>query len=383
MKIVYCIPSCYNSGGMERVLSIKSNYLAEKMGYEVIIITSSQEGKSNYYSFSDKIKFIDLGINYKELEKYSLIKKIYYTIKKRNIHKKKLKNLLNKLKADIVISMFTHEASFLCDIRDGSKKILELHFSKNFRRYDDRYNNANVLKKIISFFLDLRDKAKIHKYDKFIVLSKEDKLGWGNLKNIKVIYNPMPFVPKSSSDIESKQILAVGRLCRQKGFDLLIDIWNNIVKEKKDNGFYISIYGSGPDELVLKEKISKYGLNNTISIKKPTKDIESVYYNSSIFCFTSRYEGFGMALAEAMSCGVAPISFKCPCGPSDIILDKFNGFLINCFNTDDFKEKLLELMNDCDKRKKFGINAIKTIEDKFSIDNIMNQWIDLFKNITK
>lgn len=381
MRIIYCIPGCYNSGGMERVLSIKANYLTDVLGHEVIIITSSQKCRNNYYDFSSKIKFYDLGINYDDLICMSLFKKVFYTYKKKIRHKNKLQSLLYELKADIVVSMFTHEMSFLCGFNDGSKKILELHFSKNFRYYNDIYNNANYIKRLISSFLDYRDRKKISKYDKFIVLSEEDKEDWGLVENIQVIYNPMPFFPKKISDLESKQILAVGRLCKQKGFDVLIDIWNNIVKEKKDKGYYISIYGTGPEKEYLENKINNLGLSNKVFIKEPIKNIESVYYNSSIFCFPSRYEGFGMALAEAMSCGIASISFSCPCGPSDIIVNESNGILVDCFDKNKFQEKLLDLIEHPSKRKLLGMKAKESMEEKFAITKIMNEWNNLFYTI--
>lgn len=384
MKIVYCIPGCFNSGGMERVLSIKANYLVDVFGYDVTIITSSQNSKNNYYSFSTKIKFIDLGINYYELTDISIFKKIIRTYKKKREHKERLSRLLYELKADIVISMFTHEMSFLCDINDGSKKILELHFSKKFRYYNDLYNKAGFIKRIISKYLDFRDNRKIPKYDKFVVLTEEDKVDWKNLWNIQVIYNPMSFIPKKEVNINSKQILAVGRLCKQKGFDLLIEIWNSIIKENKDNGYYISIYGSGPDEEDLNKKINDYGLNNSITIYKPIRNIEDIYYNTSIFCLTSRYEGLPMVLIEVMSCGIVPISFKCPCGPFDIIINQYDGILVDCFDIDNFKNSLIDLINNSEKRKVIGSNAKNTIKKKFSTPFIMNQWNELFcKLITK
>ncbi len=118
MKIIYCIPAIHNSGGMERVLSLKANYLADEVGWDVTIITTCQHGKARYYDFSDKIRFIDLGINYDEAFSLPAFTKIRAVAKKKRLHRKLLATTLTELRPDIVVSMFTHETSFLHKIKD-------------------------------------------------------------------------------------------------------------------------------------------------------------------------------------------------------------------------------------------------------------------------
>lgn len=382
MKIVYCIPSTYNSGGMERVLSVKTNYLADIKNFDITIITTSQHNYKPFFPFSHKIKLIDLGINYDDITGLSYFKKWTYLRKKKKLHKALLVKVLNEIKADIVISMFTHETTFLYKINDGSKKILELHFSKKFRQYNDKYNNTGILKKIISCYLNFRDFQSAKQYDKFIVLTNEDKKEWKNFKNIEVISNPIFFDCKEVINNNSNEIIAVGRLCPQKGFDLLIKIWAKIEKGLRDK-WHLTIYGSGPDYDKLQDKINRYKLNDSISIHPATKDIESVYNNSSIFCFTSRYEGFGLSLLEAMAHGLPCISFNCPCGPSEIIDNNHSGILINSFDTDEFSSKLTKLMSDSELRARLGHNAYTSINANYNINNIMSKWLTLFSDITK
>lgn len=382
MKIVYCIPSCYNSGGMERVLSLKANYLADKVGYEVYIVTTGQKGKEPYYSMSDKIKFIDLGINYDEIESLPIYIKFYYKLLKQHNHRKKLEKTLFQLKADIVISMFTHEMSFLYKIKDGSAKVLEIHFSKQFRTLHNYYNHVGLLTKVLGFYLNYRDCVAAKKYDRFVVLTQEDKLSWKGFSNIKVIYNPMTFEPQSVSDYKAKSVIAVGRLCAQKGFDMLIDIWSRIDPILRKS-WTLSIYGSGPDYDLLNKQINDLDLSREIKLCSPTNDIANVYKHSSILCFTSRYEGFSMALIESFSFGITTVSFDCPCGPSDIIENGVNGFLIKSFDCDSFALKLSELMKDENKRKEIGEKAFETAQNKFRIEVIMQQWVNLFLALKK
>ena len=382
MKIVYCIPSCYNSGGMERVLSLKANYLADKMDYEVYIVTTGQKGKEPYYLMSDKIKFIDLGINYNEIATYPIYKKIYYKLLKQHDHRKKLEETLFQLKADIVISMFTHEMSFLYKIKDGSAKVLELHFSRQFRTLHNYYNHAGLVTRVLGHYLNYRDFVAAKKYDRFVVLTQKDRLSWNGFSNIEVIYNPMTFNPDSVSNYNSKSVIAIGRLCTQKGFDMLIDIWSRIDSNLRSS-WSLFIYGAGPDYNQLENQINKLALTHEIKLCHPTNDIENVYKNSSIFCFTSRYEGFGMSLVEAMSFGIACISFDCPCGPSDIIDNGVTGFLIESFDCNAFASKLSELMGDIDKIRNVGRRAFVTVQKQYNIDVIMSQWIDLFIELKK
>ena len=123
MKIVYCIPALYNSGGMERVLTVKANYLAEKFHHEVWIVTTSQEGKEFFYPLSKSVHHMDLGIDYFS-ESENFLKKILQRFCKKRIHRKKLSQVLDDLKPDVTISLFTHEMTFLPKIKDGSVKIL-------------------------------------------------------------------------------------------------------------------------------------------------------------------------------------------------------------------------------------------------------------------
>ena len=129
MKIVYCISGTFNSGGMERVLANKANYLA-RHGYDIAIITTDQKKREHYFPLEKNIICYDLAINYGDIQEFPLFKKSVAYINKQSEHRKKLIKLLKNLQANIVISMFDHEVSFLHKITDGSRKILEIHFSR-------------------------------------------------------------------------------------------------------------------------------------------------------------------------------------------------------------------------------------------------------------
>ncbi|QQT25883.1 glycosyltransferase [Sphingobacterium spiritivorum] len=215
MKIVYCINNTWYAGGMTRVLANKANFLSEE-GHEVFIVTVDQLDNQSYYPLSDKIQYIDLNINYFKYDQKSSPIRWLGFIRNLLLHRKRLKRILNDLHADIVISMFRKDFYFLPTIKDGSRKVLETHSSRFTWQYNRQKNR--ILGKVRDF-IDIRI---IRKYDKFVVLTHEDKPFWGKLKNITVIPNANTFEPVESSRLDQKIVLAVGRYSYEKNYSDLI-----------------------------------------------------------------------------------------------------------------------------------------------------------------
>ena len=148
-KIVYCTPSLYIPGGVERVLTTKANYLAEVAGYDMTIVLTDGKGKEPYYPLSPKVKIIQLDIRFEELWHLSFIQKIFAYLKKQWIFKKKLTNILMELRPDITVSLLRREINFITSIKDGSKKIGEIHINKDhYRNFEGE--NTNFIKKIFN-----------------------------------------------------------------------------------------------------------------------------------------------------------------------------------------------------------------------------------------
>ena len=253
--------------------------------------------------------------------------------------------------------------------------IREYHFNKGHRLHRKEYNFITKLKNIL---VTKYEEYVLKKYDKIIVLTNEDKEKWNEKYSIEVIYNPLTFFPQNISNLKNKKIISVGRLEEQKGYDILIDVWNIVSKKYPD--WILEIYGEGSERENLQNKINKLGLEKSFLLKGATKDIQDKYLESSIYVMSSRYEGMPMVLLEAMACGLPIVSFNCPCGPKDIIKDKEDGFLIPFGDIELMAEKIEELIIDEEKRKLFGKNAKRNVQ-RFSQDKIMNQWQELFENL--
>lgn len=369
MKIVYCLHATFNSGGMERIVIDKANYLADK-GYEVYIVTTEQRGRNSFYVLAPSVKIIDLAVNY-SLDNGCLWKKVLFHHFRRLRHRMLLTSVLKKIQPDITISTFGNEVTFLHKIKYGGRKILEIHFSKQFRL---QLNRSGIWR-YIDLYRTYLDERLVCKYDSFVVLTEEDKRYWGNIPNITVIPNFIKVIPKLRSEVIQKKVLAVGRLSYQKGFDRLIEIWDVIHRKHKE--WSLDIYGSGEERDNLLNLIEQKGLSKTITIHNPVSDLSQIYAQSSIYVLTSRYEGFPMVLLEAMSFGLPIVSYQCQCGPADLISNAYDGFLIKEDDTEAFIEKLSFLMDDFDMRKIISNNTLEKI-NKFRQDIIMSKWEILF-----
>lgn len=374
MKIVYCIHGTFNSGGMEKIIINKANYLVEK-GFKVFIITTEQKGRASFFGIHPSIECFDLGINYEDENNTSFIRKFISFQRKQRIHKERLRDILYRIKADIVISTFGNEVNFLYSIKDGSRKLLEIHFSKFFRNQLDRKGIWKIVDKYRSYV----DEKKVKKYDKFVVLTHEDKSFWKNQNNITVIPNFIS-IQKNKSELKNKRAIAVGRLSYQKGYERMIKAWS--IVEKQHPEWILDIYGNGENKEELSELISELGLNGKIRINKATSKIEQEYADASVFLLSSRYEGLPMVLLEAMSFGLAIVSYDCKCGPKDIITNYRNGILVKEGDIENFAKEIINVIENQDLRNRLGQNAGIDIE-KYSIDVIMKQWIDLFINTIK
>lgn len=375
LKIVYCTPALYMAGGVERVLTLKANYFSEHNGYDITIIITEGKDKPLFYPLSEKIKLINLDINFEELWACSFLKKIFVYLKKQRIYKKKLTAELMRIRPDITISLLRREINFLTSIHDGSKKIGELHVNRaNYRNFEVGDSNAFKI-----FFSKLWMKSLVShlkRLDRFVVLTKEDKLAWKELDNVEVIPDPLAFDINEVSPLTNKRVIAVGRYVYQKGFDLLLQAWSKIEKLIPD--WELAIYGMG-DRTLYESLIDSLQIDkNRCHLYGPTDDIKREYLNSSLFVFSSRFEGFGMVLIEAMACGLPVVSFDCPCGPKDIVSDGKDGILVENGNVLELADHMISLTEDDKRRKSMSENALKNVQ-RYKIEKIAQQWKLLFE----
>ena len=375
MKIVYCIQGTHNSGGMERVLSRKVNYLAQA-GHEVSIITFNQQGRKPFFELHPSVACYDLAIPYEQYQKGGILNRLALYVRLpqlHRLHRKRLEQLLLKLRADIVVSMFNEEASFLPSIQDGSHKILEFHFSK--------HNGLKDLRRGIWRLIDelraKKDERIVRPFDRFVVLTEEDATLWGALPNLRVIPNPLPFYSDSPSDCSAHQLLAMGRYDEQKHFDLLIDLWAQLAPDYPD--WRLVIAGDGKLRPEHTAQVERLGLKS-VELMRPTHQVQELYRASSIYTMTSRYEGLPMVLIEAQQMGLPIVSFACPCGPRDVITDGVDGYLLEVGDHAGFIQALRRLMDSEAERQRMGA-AARIASERYDLEHIMKSWLALFDEL--
>lgn len=376
-KIVYCTPALYMAGGVERVLTLKANYFAEQFGYDITIILTEGKNKPFFYPLSDKVKVINLDVNFEELWMCSFIKKVFVYLKKQRLFKKLLTSELMRIRPDITISLLRREINFLTSIKDGSKKIGELHINRsNYRNFEK--NESNFIKYLFSRFWMNNLVVNLRKLDKLVVLTEEDKSQWQELINVEVIPDPLSFKTDKVSPLISKRAIAVGRYVYQKGFDLLLQAW--AIVEKQNQDWELAIYGQG-DRAYYEQLIDTLKINRKrCHLYGPTNDIKHEYLNSSVFAFSSRFEGFGMVLVEAMSCGLPVVSFDCPCGPKDIVTNHVDGLLVHNGNVRQFADSLLILLNNPEELLHLSKNAQEKSKN-YSLDVLALRWKRMFDTL--
>ena len=372
MKLIYCHADVYNPGGMERVLLNKVRGWVER-GYETMVVTTDQHGRPPFYEFPPEVRMVDLGINYKDDNGKNPIAKTIGYLRRRRKHRKALTELLMRERPDIVVSLFPSESSFIPDIQDGSLKMLELHFNKQFRL---QYNRKGLLG-LADRIRTKQDEHLVRKFDNFIVLTRQDAEMWGNLPNLGVMPNAVVTAPHAEHKPGNHRVIAVGRLDYQKGFDRLLDAWALVPAELR-KFWRLDIFGQGEWEEKLKKQIVTLGISESAAVNKPTDKIFDEYAASDFLVMTSHYEGFPMVMIEAMACGVPTVCFDFLCGPRDIIANGINGIIVPEGDLQALATAMQQLMEHPEQLGRMSDQA-KRISEEYSQEVIMRRW-DLFMN---
>lgn len=211
--------------------------------------------------------------------------------------------------------------------------------------------------------------------DKVVVLTKRDQSNYirkfNHRDKITQIYNPLIVEDVRLADVSKKRILSIGRVEKQKGFDQIIEIGKQIAKYC--DGWEWHVYGDGCELESLSYRVVQEGLEDFIKFKGKFNQIEEVYPYYSIYAMTSRYEGMPLVLLEADAHHIPMISFDCDCGPSEIIQDGKNGFLIPCFDNNLYSDKLLLLVEDDELRMQFSEHCCLHMEE-FDLKFVLEQW---------
>ena len=381
MKI-FIVCNNLGNGGAERVGVNLANGFADH-GHQVFIITDIHQ-KANY-PVDGRIKILPFYKN--DDEKSNKWRKTTLNIRK----------YAKIEKPDVIIGIMT-ACTFISYVATLGMDIPIIMTEHNpFER--PSYAPLNFKQKLFKFWIN-----KLYK--KVTVLTEADKLYIGTrLKNVAVMPNPLFLAPIKEIPHKEKTVLAAGRVddWHYKGFDILLQAWSRIMKNeeneiKENANWWLKIAGAGKQESfeylmsILKDSDFKCHVSSDgqmiwssekyhIEFLGFQKDMESLYKKSEIFVLSSRYEGFGLVLIEAMSQGCAPIACDYKGRQREIIQDDSQGLCCKPDHVEELADAIQKMMIDKDYRKTVQQNAIE--RSKFyELDHIISMWEDLIKKIS-
>lgn len=362
-NICLTITNLANGGGEERMCAILANALA-KEGHNVIIVSTDKPyGAQVQFEVSPCIRCYSLkGCRVeRRLSRMPLFHN-YDIWKYRAILKRHKIQLV--IDVDVHLSLITTRA-----VKRGKVKVISW----------DHFNYERFLAKPSR--VPLRECFR-HKIDKLVVLTKYDQQAYTEKEGLPTsliaqIYNPSPIECDTFTPHHTHKVLAMGRLAEQKGFDILLDVWAQV--EQKAEDWELEIVGDGPDLESLQVKTKALQLRH-ITFSPFTKDVRQKYADASIFVLSSRYEGFGLVLVEAMSMSLPLVSFNCVAGPSEIIEDGKNGFLVPMGDTTKMADCILKLIDDNTLRESMSRTGYEMAK-QYRMENILQHWNELINTL--
>ena len=371
MKIVFLIKSFAMKAGVERLMSDKMNYIAER-GHVITLVTYEQGEHSLPFPLHPAIRHIDLDTRFFTLKKYNLLMRYIMILYLQKVFKSRLQKVIDEIQPDIIhtTTYSINLIDVILKLRTIAKKTIESQVSFHSILKENDFNNRW-----------LRYVARCYDHYLYNKLKKFDAEHWKiYTKDVYIIPNPLTIYPSYIKDHKNThhRIICAGRLNYQKGFDLLIKSFAPVAAQCPK--WHIDIFGSGDEEENLRALLKKYSMEDRIFIYPATDQIFEEFQNSDFFVFSSRFEGWGLVLVEAMSCGIPAVSFRCNYGPEDIITDNKDGILVSEGNIEELGEKILWMINHPDERIKLG-NEARITAIKYKKEIVIQKWLDVFDNL--
>ena len=226
-------------------------------------------------------------------------------------------------------------------------------------------------------------KRHYSKLDALVVLTHDDRRDYGELlagapTRVVRITNALPRLTGEPARAREKIVIGAGRLTWQKGFDVLLDAFVPVAEKHPD--WKLRIYGDGVRRWRLKRRIIRQGVYNNVFLMGATQRLGEMMSRASVFALSSRYEGFGMVIVEAMSKGLPVVSTDCPRGPAEIIDQGGDGILVPNEDVEALTRGILELIEDDERRARYGEAALEK-SHTFDISVIGAQWKALFDEL--
>lgn len=369
MKIIYISHALNLLGGLQKIAIVKANELSRR-GHDVTLLVFGQNDEGFMPEpISPEVKYVNLDL-WNKLGRFGTF------WRRLLLGRRLIKQYIKEHKPDIVVSLGDTDRLILPTIRHrGVKFVREIHMQSIFNLIENPkgpHRYLASLKNFIDYWL------LGCRWDRVVLLSehdlKEDWRGWK--KNVIVIPNPLPISPRLS-DLTEKVVVSAGRLHPHKNYPLLIEAFALVVKEHPD--WSLHIYGDGVQHDDLQGLIDEKGIGENVRLMGLRHDMATVMSQASIFALTSLHEGFGLALLEALACGL-PVVATYTAGTDEIMKGYGCGYLAKQGDPADIAMKINDLIERPEKRKLLQQNAIKRAND-FNLDKVIGMWEELFSSL--
>jgi glycosyltransferase involved in cell wall biosynthesis len=355
-KLCFFSGDITRSGGTEKVACQIMTGLWHK--YEIEVLSLTHSNSQMFYSLPSQIKRMALfDRNPNGIKQYLAIVK-------------KLRSYLKTNQVDVLIDIDTILDMFSVSAVKGFKT--KLIGWEHFNFHETMGNRLRVpIRKHMTRYADC-----------VVTLTKEDQKAYsdyfGDKLRVEQIYNPVEFSEKQTDyDVESKALISVGRLARQKGFDYLLDVAELVFAKHPDWEWLI--LGEGEERPALEETILAKQLSQ-VKLLGQVSHVDEYLKRSAMFVLTSRFEGFPLVLIEAKAQQLPVVSFRCQTGPSELVEDHINGYLIDCFEIQQMADRICELIENQEKRVAFSEKSRLGLE-RLDYSGIILQWERLLESI--
>lgn len=370
MKIVILVQKL-TGGGAERVAALWADGFAGR-GHNVTLLLNDWHKTKHQYLVSSKVNILNRSIPLSNNFVSHFFNKL---LKSTGFLKYRYKKILYNIDPDYIIGIMpphAYNAKQLCP------NLKAIYINTEHNAFE-RPNDAPLTSEQIYYKFEQNRHV-----DYVTVLTEADRKVLGSsYKNVTVLPNPLPFEPLEKVPVKRNLLLAAGRFSDWyiKGFDILIKSWGDIAKNYPDWILQIAGTGNKDDQATIKRLVKKCGAEKQIQLLGFCEDMKSVYSEASIFIMSSRYEGFGMVLLEAMSQGCACIVSDFRGRQREILTNDIQGLVIEEINSYKLSSAIKKMIEDDDYRKNCQQNAMERSK-YYTIDEIMNRWEDIFKKIS-
>lgn len=378
MRILYIYTALTTIGGADRVLTEKMNYLADHCGHEVFLLTDSQCGRQPVFPLSAAVHHRDLAVDFDQQYHHGFLMRGYWFLRLMRDYRRKLEQQLSEIRPDVIVSAFGRESSFADLFRRYARlTVAEVHTTKSNMRAMPLLRKRGFPYTLVAAYLERSINRAARSFDRVVVLNESERRAWQTVRSVDVIPNSLTLNPSQTASLSNLRVIFVGRAENEKGPDRMLQAWNIVHPSHPD--WQLHMFSVGTQLEMLKAYAASHGFGSSVVFRQPTRDLLTEYLASSVCVMTSRFEGFGMVLLEAMACGVPCVAYDCPYGPASIIRDGEDGFLVPDGDESALVRALSRLMDDDGLRRQFGANARRNIQ-RFSTEAVMAQWQQLFNS---